>query len=382
MTDRAPTASAVPSPVGPPSLVRNVPVIRGAAIALVILHHSVEFSLGIAGILALRPADWPLWQSMAELAVRALAPQCIAAFFFASGFFMYRFSKTWSAAWASARTIAFRYLLWSIPGYAVIAVVRGKLDLTAAALSLLDEGPYYGTYWFLVVLLQLSVAAPLLVRFVNWSLRGATVSCIAIQLAASAFFYSRALQGEVSESRFVLWRAPFLLAGMLVSARSDEVVRYLAARRRMVAGLAILAQLLPIAESVLWGRWRGDGSPSSWLYGLDKLTLVVAAAATLSWALTIRSEPSPARSRLSSLGMSSLAVLLASDLFFFATSRVLWHAGEWMGLPPPLAGAAPVYMRSLWVALPLFAVGLGGPILAARIVERLLGKPARRLVFG
>jgi hypothetical protein len=169
---------------------------------------------------------------------------------------------------------------------------------------------------------------------------------------------------------------------MLVSARSDEVVRYLAARRRMVAGLAILAQLLPIAESVLWGRWRGDGSPSSWLYGLDKLTLVVAAAATLSWALTIRSEPSPARSRLSSLGMSSLAVLLASDLFFFATSRVLWHAGEWMGLPPPLAGAAPVYMRSLWVALPLFAVGLGGPILAARIVERLLGKPARRLVFG
>jgi surface polysaccharide O-acyltransferase-like enzyme len=365
-----------------PSLVRNVPVIRGAAIALVILNHSVSFSLGIAGILTARPPGWPAWRSAFELLVLGLSQQCIPAFFFASGFFMYRFSRTWPAARASARSIATRYLLWSIPGYVVIAIATRSFDARAVAISLLDRGPYYGTYWFLVVLFQLSLAAPLLARWVDRSPRTALLSCLALQLTVSAVFYVRAFGGWVTEPHFVLWRVPFLLAGMLVSARSEDVVRWLVERRRKVAAVALLCQVLPLAESVAWGLWRGDGSVTSFLFGLDKLTITIAAIAAVAWSLTLRSEPSPVRARLSTLGMSSLAILLASDLFFAATVRVVWHAGHWAGLPASPPGVAPPYMTSFWLAPLLFVAGLLGPLVAAGAVERLFGKPARRLLFG
>jgi surface polysaccharide O-acyltransferase-like enzyme len=355
----------------PPSVWRNIPAIRGAAIAGMIVTHSIEFSLGIAGVLDARPADWPPWQSFVELVGRALGPQCVPVFLFASGFFMYRFSKTWSAAWGSARGIAIRYVLWALPGYAFLLLVQKEMGPADAVLSFLQKGPYYGTYWFLVLLFQLCLAAPLLARWVDASLRSAVAFGIALQVVASAHHYWSVGQGVEPAWRFVLWRLPFFLAGMIVSSRSERVAGWLAGRRRQLTVLLVLSQLALVAECVLVRS-----------YAQDKVTLVLASLLVLAWALTLPAEGGRVRSWLGTLGMNSMAVLLASDLFFGAMGRLLWHAGHWLGLPAPPPGEAPAYMRTVVMAVPFLLAGLVGPLLVAHAVERLFGKPARRLVFG
>lgn len=380
----APGARLAASEPTLPSIVRNVPVIRGAAMALVILNHSVLYSLGVVGVLDSRPPDWPGWRWAIELVVFSLTEQSIPAFFFASGFFMYRFTRSWPAAKASAKAIARSYLLWAVPGYVLLAVLHRHVDLRATVLSFLTQGPYFGTYWFLLCLFQMSLLAPLLVRWVGRSPGTVLAATVGLQLAASAILYVGTLRGtyDVAQVRIVVFRMPFVLLGMLVSAHSDQVVRFLVARRRQVAFLAAAAQLLPVLEGVAWGHVRGDGSPTLWLYGVDKISLVLAAAAALAWSLTLRSDPTPVRGRLTSVGMHSMAILLASDLCFMATARVIWHAGAWLGMPAPAPGVAPTYMRAVWMCLPLYAAGMLGPLVIADAVERALGKQSRKLLFG
>lgn len=366
----------------PPSVWRNIPVIRGAAIAAMLVTHSIEFSLGSAGVLEARPAGWPLWQTLVELVGRSLGPQCIPVFVFASGFFMYRFSRTWKAAWGSARTIISRYAMWSLPGYALLVLVQKEMGPREAVLSFLERGPYYGTYWFLVLLFQLCLAAPLLARWVDAAPRSVVVACVGLQAVASAHLYWRLSLDLEPAWRFALWRLPFFLAGMVVSSRSDVVLDWLAQRRGRLVALALLSQVAAVAESVLLGRWFGDGSPGSWTYAQDKVTLVLSSLALLAWSFALPAGNGRARRWLGSLGMNSMAVLLASDLCFWVVIRVLWHGGAWLGLPAPSPGVAPAYMQTILVAVPYLAAGLVGPLALAHGVERFLGKPIRRLVFG
>jgi hypothetical protein len=336
-----------------------------------VVTHSIEFSLGLSGVIDRRPADWPAWQSGVELVGRALGPQCIPVFLFASGFFMYRFSRTWSAAWASARGIAIRYAMWALPGYAFLLLVQRKIGPGDALLSFVRTGPYYGTYWFLVLLFQLCLVAPLLARLVDASLRSAIGLAVAVQVAATAHLYWSVAHGLDPAWRFVLWRLPFFLLGMIVSSRSDRVVAWLVARRRRLAALAIASQGALVVECLLVG-----------VYAQDKVTLVVGSLLLIAWSLTLAPRKTLPRAWLADLGMNSMAVLLASDAFFAVAGRLLWHAGEWLGLPAPPPGAAPAYMKTIALAVPFLIAGLAGPLLAARLVERLFGKPARRLVFG
>jgi len=76
-----------------------------------------------------------------------------------------------------------------------------------------------------------------------------------------------------------------------------------------------------------------------------------------------------------------MAVLLASDLFFMATGRFLWHVGTWLGLPPRCLGGARVHADHRHLH-PVPGGRPGGALAVAQGVERLFGKPARRLVFG
>jgi hypothetical protein len=362
-----------------PSVWRNLPLIRGAAIAAMIVDHSLEFSLAWAGILEVHPAGWPAWQSAIELLGRSLGPQCIPVFLFVSGFYMYRFSRTWSAAWGSARTIGTRYVMWAVPGYVFALFVQRSMAPAEAAVSFVRGGPYYGTYWFLVLLFQLCLLAPLLARWVDASWRSALAFCVALQLVVSAQYYWNTIHGGTLTFTYVQWRLPFFFAGMILSSRSELVLGWLAARRRGLLPWVVLSQVAVVVESLALGlAFRGGNGA----FAYDKLTFVVGANLLLAWFLTMPAGAGTVRTWLGTLGMNSMAVLLASDLFFAAMGRFLWHAGTWLGLPPPVENVPPEYMRTILVAIPFLVVGLPGPLLAASALERFLGKPARRLVFG
>jgi surface polysaccharide O-acyltransferase-like enzyme len=365
-----------------PSVVRNVPVIRGAAIAAVILDHSVEFTLAVSGVLAAPPPDWPRSEMLAALAVRSLAPQCVAAFFFAAGFFAFRFTSGWPAARTGARSIALRYALWAIPGYAYVAWVQRGVDWKGMAVSFLTAGPYYGTYWFLVVLFQLTLLAPLLARLVRRSTAWAIALCVVAQAITTALSYWEVAHGDVANSRVVLARIPFFLAGMLVSAHADTVVRAVLPHRTWIGWFALAAQGLMVAEAVLVGRWLGDGAPRTWDLGMDRLSMVIGDVAVIAWAITLPAREGRVRALLTRLGVGSLAIFLAGDLFYTVGHRLLWHLGVWAGLPKPPPGAVPVFLHSVWLAPIFVALCLIGPLAAAAAVERLLGKPARRFIFG
>jgi surface polysaccharide O-acyltransferase-like enzyme len=376
-------ASDRPTQTFAPSVWRSIPFIRGVAIAAVILCHATERSLGIIGLLDGKPVEQPVWEVIVELMVRGTAAVAVPAFFFVSGFMVFRFSKTRKAAWAAARSIAVRYCLWAIPGYVVLAIVHKKLDIGAVLLDFVTDGPYGGTYWFLVVLFQLCVVAPLLVRWVEKSFVSATLSCVGLQLLVSAHFYVVIVQsGLAVPSRNALARLPFYLGGMIVSSRSDEIVQFLSARRRWLEAIAIGSQLLVLAECVLWGLWAGDGSPRSWIYGDDKLAVSISTVALLAWWVARPSRKTRVSAWLEAMGTQSMAILLMSDLFFAATVPTLWHAGELFGMPRLPPGVVPGYMRSLWIAVPFLVAGLAGPLLSAKAIERFFGRGARKFLFG
>lgn len=372
-----------PPQAAPPSVWRSIPFIRGVAIAAVIVSHSIERSLGVIGLRDGTPVKQPVWEIIVELFVRAPAAAAVPAFFFVSGFMVFRFSKTRKAAWAAARSIAVRYCLWSIPGYVVLAIVHKQLDMRAVVVDFVTDGPYGGTYWFLVVLFQLCVVAPLLVRWVEKGFTSATLSCLGLQLLVSAHFYLVIVQsGEVVPSRNALSRLPFYLGGMIVSSRSDEITAFLAARRRWLEPIAIGSQLLVMAECVLWGFWRGDGSPRSWVYGDDKLAISISTVALLAWWIARPSRKTRVSGWFEAMGTQSMTILLMSDLFFAAMVPILWHGGELFGMPKLPPGVVPGYMRSLWIAIPFLVAGLGGPLVTAKAIERLFGRGARKFVFG
>jgi hypothetical protein len=133
---------------------------------------------------------------------------------------------------------------------------------------------------------------------------------------------------------------------------------------------------------MLWGVLRADGSPRSWVYGDDKLAVAFGTLALLAWWVARPVRRTRAGAWFDALGTQSMAILLMSDLWFYAMAPLFWHIGEVFGMPKLPPGVVPGYMRSLWIMGPFLIAGLAGPLLTAKAVERVFGRAARRFVFG
>jgi surface polysaccharide O-acyltransferase-like enzyme len=359
---------------------KNIAPLRGGAIALVVLNHA---TMAVTGILrghplASKPRDVDL---VVETILRNITPLCLPMFLFATGYFAGRFQTTWRSAWASIRAIAWRYLLWAIPASVAMALWEGTSDLTRIASSVLSGGPF-PAYWFLVLLIQLSSIAPLLALLVTKMPTVAWGIALLVQCIASATCYRPASEIPwLTDSHSPLHNLPFFLFGMLASLRGEHVIASLERARGLLLLGAIACLGLTCAEGVVLGNVLGDGTVDAYVYDPNKITFVFFSLLTIAYFLTAEPRPSRIRTRLNWLGVRSLALLLLVDPAAFAAVRLMWHADRLTG-PSVHPHSPPGWVQGTWSVVPIFMAGLFVPLMVVEATERLLGKRAKKFIFG
>ncbi len=367
---------------------KNIGVLRGVAICLVVVHHATHWVYSTRRlVLASHPMS--AWEGVVEVCGRGLPPVSVPAFLFASGYFVARFSSGWQAARSGALRVATRYLMWWAIGFAFFALARRELDLHDVLPHFLFGGPFIA-YWFFPLIIQLLLVAPLLVAGCRrWPLAMAAAGAV-IQALCIGFYYATVFRGLPHTFLWSQWnhvavaKLPFFIYGILFSQHADRALAWLEPRRGILGWAAASMALVTCAEAVLLGRLAGDGGPASWggtIMTSESASLHLFAWVAVAWVITRPSRPGGIREWLNGVGLKSLGILLLHDPVLIVCVNALWQARRLLGIATP-AGIPPPYMLTPWWLPLAVGAGVGVPLVAMRWTERLLGKRAAAFLYG
>ena len=359
---------------------KNISVMRGIGIAMVVLNHA---SMGAFGVLRASPLQQPV-SSLAvlvELLVKGLTPACLPIFLFASGYVTGRFSSTWKAASSNAWRVVQGYLLWSIPSFAILVALGDRVVDRDLVSSFVVGGPW-PSYWFLILLVQLSLLAPFIARGVTAWPRAAMAVVVLLQFGVAAAGYAAATGESVVPDHAVVMHLHFFAGGMIFSSRASTLVPFIIAHRAAIAVVAGVLAGASCAESVWLGHVVGDGSSASWVYGGERLSLQYFAVAFIAWLVTLPSSTTRWRTSLDWIGLRSLAVLLMMDPCVSWSTRIMWHFEQIMLGSQRSVSLPPEWMMGVGLLPVLFVVGLGVPIATFQLVELGFGKRVRAFFFS
>jgi surface polysaccharide O-acyltransferase-like enzyme len=368
---------------------KNLGHLRGLAMVLVVLNHAAQgtTSLYVAGGHSLDPFGDPLSFGVAFL-LRLFTPLCVPAFVFASAFVSHRFVRTWPQALRAAGVIGQKYLIWSLGAFLVLALFRRQLHLGQMLEGLIVGGPF-PAYWFLPLLIELTLLLPILkVGVERWG-RGTALCALLLQVVAWLAFYGDVFVPGDSLCASLIGRPlvllPVFVAGLFASHHLTRLMSLLERHRRRLAFLAVLLVVLDIAE----GTWLG--ASGGWTAAaFDRavanqrvtpgLLILPAIGLVLCW----QTAGERLSAWLTRVGLASLGILFMVDAFQQTLRAVLWHlpaAGGWSSFLRVAQAPAPWIARLAWLLWPLlFVVGLYGPLLAIRAGTRLVGKRIRYLI--
>ena len=372
-------------PAAPPAVAwKNIGVLRGIAIFLVVFQHATHWVFSIRRI-TLDTQPMSALEGLLEVAGRSLNPVAVPAFLFVTGYFVARFSASRPAAWAAARRTAVRYALWTIPGFAFFALRDHGVDVQQALHAFVTGGPFM-SYWFFPLFVALLLAAPAVVRACDrWP--GAMLALgISIQATLVIAFYVELHTGW--SSRFLFnhapyMRLPFFVYGVLFSRRADAILGALSRHRRALGAAVAILAMATVAEAIALGSTARDGSPASWgevAFNFDGIFLHLLQATFVAWLISVPSRGTRFRAAAQEIGLHSMAILLLSDAVLIVCMTGLWQAGYLFG--PLQPGIPPAYMLSAWWLPLIAAAGVLVPLLVQRGAERVVGKRVGNLLFG
>ena len=367
---------------------KNIGVLRGAAICLVVIHHATHWAFSTRRIV-LATSPMATWEGLLEVCGRALPPVSVPAFLFASGYFVSRFSSGWPAAKAGAFKVATRYIGWWVMGVLFFAIVRRDFDIHQLLPRFLFGGPFIA-YWFFPLMIQLLLAAPLLVAACRRWPRAMIVGGACVEVLAIAAYYVMALNGRPPGYAWSQWnhvavvKLPFFLYGILFSQHTDAVVGWLV-RHRAALGIASLALCAATcAEAIGLGILTGDGGPASWGESVmlsESASMHLLALTSIGWVVTAPATHRKLREWLNGIGLKSLGILLLHDPVLVIGVMALWQARRIFGIDIP-PGIPPAYMTVPWWLPLAAAAGIAVPIVVMQWTERHLGKRSAALLFG
>lgn len=355
---------------------------RGLGIALVALNHAAVAAFAVMRVLPEgERLSW--FEEAVELLAKSLSPACLPTFLFASGYFTYRFSANWKAASATALRIFLRYLLWAIPSFAlIIAIGDQPFRWKDTLVSFVGGGPW-PSYWFLILLIQLSLVAPWVAKGVKARPNTAIWLCILLQVAATAAEYvTTAGHAILPSAHLAIVNLPFFTFGMIFSARASTFVPWLVARRGLLSVLVLLSAAASCAESVWLGRVFGDGTSATYIYNAERVSILLFALSSICWLVTLPAKQSKVRELLDWVGLRSVAVLLMMDMCIRVAVSGLWHVERIAFGSTRPSSVPPPWMQNVGLLVVLGAVSLVVPVLTYHLVETRIGKRARSFLFG
>jgi len=359
-------------------MTRRLLLLNGLAALMVPLHHSTAYGLQAMFEWTNRYRDVavPNFDQLGTLPyyVLMLARQFdafgVPAFLFVSGFFIAFMARGESRRVSlndvlpRIKVLLVPFFVWTTIRYILLRRVPASID------EVLD--PYY----YLVVLIELYLLSPLLVRIARSRpflfLAGAAL--IQLSFESLLFFYLMGAEGPIWSVIFqhtVRWIFPASILhfslGLVAGLNVEKATAWLQRMRWWLLAGVIVTLSLSLVEYELLARWSGR----DWL-GPNNPGIARIAYATLvaPCFLGFAATRVPLSKPLAHLGANSLGIYLANIPFAYFIAVIMYR------LTPAVLGSQLVYQAVLILA------GLGGPLILMWMAKRLPVRRYYRFAFG
>ena len=257
---------------------KNIGVLRGLAMCFVVLIHSVRYvqSNFIAPSGTFSPATHPA-EFTVIISICAIAPLCLLAFVFASGFTMYQMYLSWRATWRTAFTTLKKYLIWSIFLFLLLSIKDAKFDLEAIIKGIFFGGPMSG-YWFIVFIIIMYLISPLWIFLVRLYPISSTIIAITLQVFSFWLYYSNYVFPEALTRLVILPLifSPTFIAGLFLCKYSKECIPYLQRNKKSFKKMSCIFSILCIAEATIIGYFNDwDASSVGQWIATERITVLL-----------------------------------------------------------------------------------------------------------
>lgn len=372
------------------SLWKNISILRGIAMCLVVVNHAIQSTAGI--LFGARTVFTPysdLYAFITVFLIRGVTPVCIIAFIFASGFTVYRFLDTRKKAFIAAGQLLRKYLIWSLGLYGLMAIFQRRIDWEPTIRGIVCGGPM-PAYWFLVVLIVLYATARVWVRLVKERPKAAMWLAAGIQIASCAYLY---LLPDAITFRFSAWLSfftrplaflPVFIAGMFVSREAARISFWLTKYRKPLIFATVCSAIINYAEAFILGarsEFRTDRVQN--MYATERAGLVLLALLLICLVITAEFKNPRVASWLTHIGNSSLGIMLLMDLCMKPLTVLIWHLPGSPFAWQIITYQGNIYQRFvdmvLWFTPIFFAAGLWGPLVTMALIRKVIGNRSRYL---
>lgn len=304
----------------------------------------------------------------------------IPAFLLVSGFFL-AFAGGRSPSSGGWRVIGVRlvqllipFFLWSLVMVGA-QIAQGQTYAPSQLVGLFLLGQSTPAFYFIPLLVQLYLLAPILVAVGRRSPTGLLLLTAVIQIPVYVLRYAMILgmlpsgggpAGFVTAGWFFPGHVFWFALGIVIGLRSADF-KLLATRLR---GWALAAVLILLPAGILEWEWLLRHSGEPWISPRPTLLDTVFSLAVLMLFLAAGEHKFPFEKRFQALGTKSYGVYLAHSLVLLGLAQLTYH------FAPALLGM-PLAFMSL-----LISGGLLGPLLLMTAVRHSPASGAYRFLFG
>lgn len=369
-------------------MLRRLLLLNGMAILGVILFHTAGwgFTAMFAWTHRYLPVTAPNFDQVGTLsyyllrAIEQLMVFSIPSFLFVSGIFVAiatgrsRKSASWSTMGARIRDLIIPYLLWSILLITLSFVQSGALTPRTALVDLLTGGAN-PAYYYVPLLIQFYLLAPIITRFARKSWLPLLIVAGAMQLAVQLLYYPALLNldagivqplVDATPKWFFPARIFWFTLGIVAGFHMKAFEQFIRRIRWWVLGLMLVLFPLGILE---WEIMQ-DLSGQPWLAHRETILDSVFAVAVIFSFLGFNKVSIPYSAQLNNLGSRSFGIYLIHSPIMQYTSRIVYHVAPWIL-------ASQLLLQPL-----LIVVGLGIPLLLMVVVSRSPVRAYYRYSFG
>jgi fucose 4-O-acetylase-like acetyltransferase len=378
----------------PPSLLKTMVPIRGLAILLVVLAHSVIGMLAAEVSLApgssLGPELFGAWRiaSIPKSVILELCRFAVPVFLFLSGYFTLSTPLTWKAIWSNCRKLLLPMITWSLVGWA-LSWRNGSGWSPLEFLGLFGSGRTQAGYFFIVLITQYYVLTRWLVPAMKERPGLFLALAALIQLAVQGYDYLYLLSrlGTIAPIGWILKAGSFpeyLFPRFMLSfalgiwaSQSNKRFRSIIVDRfpALLAAAALAAALLVLERGLLFrsafavlGMSEFESTTLSWVEWKASTSLWTIAATFLVFGWFQRRIPM--KRLLDTLGKYSFQIFLLHGMVLDLAKAALYKFASGMRFYG-FAGCAL-----------LLVIGIVGPILIAKAVQKLMPASVRQFLLG
>jgi surface polysaccharide O-acyltransferase-like enzyme len=309
---------------------------------------------------------------------QAVSPS-VPSFLFVSGYFVaFAAGRSGVLPWpkiaARLRMLVIPYVIWSVAIFAA-RVLEGTVDTPEGYATKLLFGRAAIPYYYIPLLTQLYLLAPLIVRGVRSNWRAWLAGAIVLQLLVQAARYPVILGWHAPAARWIWQHAPgwffpqmviWFVLGAAVAANATAVRQRLAHWRPLLPWLTLALLAAGVAE---W-EWLLRLSGKPWLNPSPTVVDTLYSGAFVFTFLAFAASASPKSGWLDLLGERSFGIYLVHEPVLEIVARACYHAA-------PFVVAHQAVMQPL-----LLAVGLGVPLLLMEAIRRSPARVSYNYLFG